>query len=213
MPELRGNGVAKQAGFCRFQQNRIHRCRKVFHRDIGLLPKGLGVAVIDEDRPATGGMRAIDILPAIANLETGSEIDVERGGGAADHSGRRLSAITRLAVFRAGVKADLEPIENANDAREPLVDRFDHRARLLATADVRLIGYHDKKEPGLFQPRTAVRHVLEDLEFVCRIWRVRFSGANGRFVQNAVAVEKNTRLSDSRYFVLSHLVCATLSVG
>jgi hypothetical protein len=69
-------------------------------------------------------------------------------------------------VFRPGVETNFNPIENANDAGELLVNRFHRRAALLAAADIGLVGHHDEKKAGRLEPRAPGRHVLEDLQFV-----------------------------------------------
>ena len=166
--------------------------------------------MIDKDRATAGGVGTIDVAPAITDEKTLAQVDPMRRGRALEHSGRRLSAITWIAMSRTAVKTDFNPIERRKDGPELHVHCFNYLARLRPAAHIRLVRHHDKEEPGIPELLATLDHVRIQLEIVepCR-WIGKSVPDHGP-VEHSIPIQKDGAFS---YFVLSHFVWAALSAG
>lgn len=149
--------------------------------------EGFGVTVVDENGLAAGGVAAIDVAPAIADHEAGSEVDVAFGGGAEEHAGRGLAEVGGGV---AGVPGDFDAVER-KFAEQESVHGFDGFAGLGAAADVGLIGGDDEEKAVLAQQAAGFGDAGEDDEIGERLGRKRFAGAHFGTVQHAIAIEEN----------------------
>src|SRR5205823_157315 len=110
--------ISSTSGVCRAQaalngrqvrcpQDHLDRLTKRLDAPVRRQLELLGVMPIDKNSPAASAMTAIDILPAIANQKTLTQIDLERFRGTQDHSRLRLAAVARIRPLVARVPADL----------------------------------------------------------------------------------------------------------
>ena len=113
--------------------------------------------MIDEDRAAAGGTRAIHVLPAIADHPARGKLDVESRRGALKHAWLGLAALTRLAMLCTRVKANFKTIEDWDQIRQPLINGLNNLACLFSPPNVGLVGDNDEAESSLLEP-LAARH-------------------------------------------------------
>lgn len=166
--------------------------------------------MLDENGAAPGGVRAINIAPAIADEKAPLQIDPPRASRPKQHSRLWFPAIAGIAVPFAGVITNFDRVQGPNCCPQFFVHRFNDLPSLSAAADVWLICNDDQKETGRLQLPATVRGVRVNLEFVqFRRGKGETIADHGR-VENAVAIEKD---GAPFYFVLSHFVCAVFSAG
>jgi hypothetical protein len=120
-----------------------------------------------------------------------------------------------------------------------VMDRLNQRAGQRSASDVGLIRRDDEQKAGTFESGAGLGDARQDLEFCEASWRIGFTVANQRAVDDAVAVQEDrgettanlgcsiaghVSGTESReaivaweaghgHFVLSHFVLATLSFG
>ena len=190
--------------------DRPHGFAKCGDGELGRFAQPFPITVIDENRAATGGVRAIDVAPAIAHKEAALQVDVVSSSGAKQHTGLWFPAIAWFTLAGAGVETDLDAIERGECLTEFGMDRLDCLPALRSAPNVRLIGDHDEKESRVLQLPAPVHDVRIKLELVEIRRRKREAIADYWSIENAVAIEKYGALT---YFVLSHFVCAVFSAG
>ena len=166
--------------------------------------------MIDKDSAAPGGVRAIDVAPAIADEKAALQIDAALGRCPQEHSGLRFPALARIAMARAGVITDLDRIERRNRGAKLRMHRFHGGPALSSATNIRLIADDDEGKPSGFQLSTSLGCSGIQFELLNGRRRKRKAVAHHRVVENSVAIEKNRGLF---YFVLSHFVCAVFSAG
>jgi hypothetical protein len=166
--------------------------------------------MVDENRAATGGMRAIDITPAIANQEAALQVDAMAGSGLQQHSRFRFPASARLAPPAAGVKTNFDPIKRGHSIAQRTMHRLNGFPALGPATDVRLVCDYDEKKSCVLQSLAPFGSVRVKNKLVRASGREGESVANYRLVEHAVAIQKYGR---PIYFVLSHFVCAVFSAG
>src|SRR4029077_21100419 len=88
--------------------------------------------------------------------------------------------------------------------------RLDYLAPLCASVNVGLIRDHDQQKARGIELLTTRGQVFVDFEVLYAGRGIGPALTHERSVEYAVAIEEN---SATRYFVLSHFVCATLSFG
>ena len=186
-------------------EDRPHGFLKCGHGELGLFAQFLAIAVIDENRAATGGVRAIDVAPAIAHKEAALQVDVVSSSGAKEQAGLWFPAIARFTPACAGMETNLDAIQNDESLAEFGVNCLDCLPALRSAPNVRLIRDHDEKESRVLQLPAPVHDVRIKLELVEIRRRKREAIADYWSIENAVAIEKYGALT---YFVLSHFVCA-----
>ncbi len=174
------------------------------------LPKRFVIPVIDEDRATAGGMRTIDIAPAIADQVTFREIDLVRGGGAEEHAGLWFPAIAWRTEFTSRVETNLDAVERWQRRAQLRVHGFDRCLDLSSATYIGLVRDDDKKKARLLQPRAGFRHAIIEHKLIQTLRRIRTPFTHNWPIQYSVAIEKDRAPS---YFVLSHFVCATFSFG
>jgi len=191
-------------------QNSRNRFSECGDDELRLLAQRLAITVIDEDRAATGGVRAINVAPAIANEEAVLQIDIVLRRGAEQHPWLRFPAIAGIVVAFTGVIANFDRIERRNGGPQFFVHRFDHFANLGTAPDIRLIADDNQEKAGRFQFRASLSDAGIKFELLDVRRRKGKTIADHGPVENAVAIEKD---GAPFYFVLSHFVCAVLSAG
>jgi hypothetical protein len=206
METLALSGRAGQAAF----QNDGDRFRKAGNGEVRFLAQWLVIAVIDKNGHAPGGMRAINVPPAIADEKAALQVNVMAGGGAKQQPGLRFPAIARFATTRAGVITNLDRIQRGNRSSELFVDGFNDFPGLSSAPNVRLICDYDQKKAGRFQLRTPIGDARIKLELVKTRGRKGTSIAHDGPVQYPIAIEEYRA---PFYFVLSHFVGAVFSTG
>ena len=89
------------------------------------LPQFLRIAAINENRPATGGVAAIHVAPAVADHPALRQINAQFARGAQQHAGLRLAAIAIRQPF-AGMITNLHAVNRQPAAHfgVNLFDRF-----------------------------------------------------------------------------------------
>src|ERR1043166_350436 len=92
-------------------QDREDSVPEVRHRKLRRLPQRFTIAVINKDRGTAGRVGAIDVPPTITDEEASFQIDSVSCSRALEHAGRRLAAITGIAMSRAAVETNFDPIE------------------------------------------------------------------------------------------------------
>ena len=92
-------------------QNCLNSFLKSRNGKLRLFAQRFAIPVINEDRAAAGRVGTINVPPAITNEEALGQVDAMSGGSALEHTGRRLSAIARIAMSRAAVETNFDPIE------------------------------------------------------------------------------------------------------
>lgn len=191
-------------------QNRRNRFGKTSDGKVWLLSQRFAVIAIDKDRAATGGVRAIDVAPAIADQKAAGEIDAVSLRRAQQHAGLRFSAIARIAMTCPGMKTNFDSVQRGHSRAQRGVHRFDRLTILRSATNVRLVRHDDQKKPGLFKLPAVFSDVGIKLELAKVRGRKRKPVADHRAVENAVAIEKD---GAPVYLVLSHFVCAVFSAG
>jgi hypothetical protein len=191
-------------------EDRPHGFAKCGDGEFGRFAQSLAIAVIDENRAATGGVRAIDVAPAIAHKEAALQVDVMGSSGAKQHTGLWFPAITWFTLAGAAVETDLDAIERGECLTEFGMDRLDCLSALRSAPNVRLIRDHDEKKSRVLQLSAPIHDVRIKLEFAEIRRRKGKPIADYRAIENAVAIEKYGALT---YFVLSHFVCAVFRAG
>ena len=136
-------------------ENRRNRFGKIPDSEVWFLAQRFAITVIDEDRAATGRVRAIDVAPAVANEEAAFQIDAMPLRGAQQHAGLRFSAIARITVTRAGMKTNFDRIQDWDQFRQPLINGLSKLACLFSPPDVGLVGDDDEAESSLLEPLAA----------------------------------------------------------
>ena len=145
----------------RVQQGRGRECRghAVARIDIAFGP--------DQDRWTSGVMRRDGIARIVADIDAAIELKRVLARGAAEHSWRRLAAITIVfGVMRADI--DIDDIDAAlpqTSGHFP-IDVFHRRQINDAAADAGLIGDHDKSVTGLCQLLHRFDIIVEPIEIV-----------------------------------------------
>ena len=177
---------------------------------VGLLAQRLAVAVVDKDGAAASGFRAVDVPPPIADEKTPFQVDVVAAGGAQEHAGLRLPAIARLAVSRARMVTNFDPIQLRHRSPQLLVHGLNDFARLGSASNVRLITDDNHYKAGRFQLPAPFGDTGIKLELLDARRRQRTSIPHYGPVQYPIAIEEYRAFL---YFVLSHFVCAVFSVG
>lgn len=166
--------------------------------------------MLDENRAAAGGVRAIDISPAVTNEKTALQIDRVFGCGVEQHAGLRFPAVARIAMFAPGVVTDFNRVQGRHGGAQFRVHRFDRFPGLGSSTDIRLIGHHNQNKARLFKLRASFRGLGINVELLDPRRRKRKSVTHHRPIENAIPIEKD---GPSLYFVLSHFVCAVFSAG
>jgi hypothetical protein len=105
-------------------QNNGDRFAKCGDGKLRVFAQPLAVPVIDENGAATGGVRAIDVAPAVADEEAAFQIDVVSSSSPQQHPGLWFSAVARFAVAAAGVETNLDSVERGEIRAQPGVYRF-----------------------------------------------------------------------------------------
>ena len=118
--------------------------------------------------------------------------------------------VTRISPISTGVPADFHTRNLRKGLRHFPVHRIHRGTRLRPARYVRLVGYDDEEIAGRFEESAARRDVIINFEIASLLRRIGPAFADNRLVDNTVAIEKDRA---PRYFVLSHLVCATFSFG
>ncbi len=153
------------------------------------LTQCLSVSVVDENRPAAGGVARIDVTPAVAHHPALREVDAQCLSRAQQHS--RLGFAT-IAVGRAlaGMIADLDSV-GCDLPAQVFMERFHGGLPESAASDIGLIRGHDEKEAGLFQFGARFDDAGENLEFLQGRRGIWFAVTGERAVEDAVAVEED----------------------
>jgi len=100
------------------------------------------VTAINENRPATGGMAAIHVAPAVTNHPALCEINAEFACGAQQHARLRFATITIRCTF-TGMIANFHTV-NRKPATHFHMNHFDDFPFEHAPAHIRLIRRHDE---------------------------------------------------------------------
>src|SRR4051812_23043844 len=159
--------------------------------------------MIDKDRAATGGVRAIDVLPAIADHPARGELDVEGRRGALKHARLGLAALTRLAMLRTRVKTNFKTIKDWDQFRQPLINGLNKIACLFSPPDVGLVGDDDKAESSLLEPLAARDGIRRKLQRFRRVRRIGLSISDNRLIKNAVSIQEDATVyrGDQRHAI------------
>src|SRR5436190_11886821 len=99
--------------------------------------------MIDKDSPTAGGMRAIDVAPAIADDKSSFQIDVPGGGGAKEHPGPGFPAIAGFPMARSRVVTDFNGIDRRHGGAKHPVDGVDGFPALSSATDIGLVRHND----------------------------------------------------------------------
>jgi hypothetical protein len=92
-------------------QDRSNSLAKIRNGELGQRSQFFPITAIDENCAATGGMRAIDIAPPVADEETSRQVDLVRCRAAQEHARFWFPAIARVAVSAPGVKTNFDPVK------------------------------------------------------------------------------------------------------
>src|SRR5690348_15846859 len=103
---------------------------------VGPLGTAFGVAAIDPQGTAAGGLAGLDIAPAVADQEADGRIHAVAGGAFDDPARLGLPAGAVIAV----VVIAGDEIGQGELALEELSNGFDRFGRLGAARDIRLVG-------------------------------------------------------------------------
>jgi len=166
--------------------------------------------MIDEDRAAAGGICAINVPPAIAHEVTLRQIDLASGGGAQEHAGFWLPAITRFTEFTSRVETNLDTVEQWQRCAQLRMHGFDGGTALSSAPYIGLVRDDNEEKACILQHRAGVRHALVERKLIHALRRTRTPFSHDGPVQDSVAIEKDRAPS---YFMLSHFVSAILSFG
>ena len=174
---------------------------------VGRVTQRLIVGIVDENRPAAGGVARVDVAPAIADHPALRQIDVQFFGGAEQHSRLWFAAIA-VGSTLAGMIADLDSIQS-DPLTQVFMERFHGGLGQSTAADVWLVRGDDEKETGLLQPGARFDDAWENLEFLQHRRRVGLAVTGEGAVDDAIAVQED----GPPHFVPSHLVRFTFNFG
>ncbi len=177
-----------------------------------------GIAPVNENRFATGGMATVHVPPAVADHPTLRQINVQFARDAEQHSGLGLATIAVGQTFTR-MKANFHTV-NRQLRRHVRVDFFDDFLFQGAAANIGLVRGDDKQKISGFQFGQSCGNFRENFKLCERRGRKRFSITLQGAVDDTIAVKKNCAphfrfpLSAFRFhFVDSHFVCATFNLG
>jgi len=139
------------------------------------------------------------------------EVNFHLSRGAQQHARLRLPAIafgfalSRMKTDFDAVEWKLPPHFGVNGLDQFFFDR--------AATYVRLICGNDEQKTGGLQFGARFGNAGENFKFCEGSWRIRLAVMRQRAIDDAIAIQKNGAFEFGIYFVLSHLVCPTLSFG
>src|ERR1017187_7034627 len=90
-------------------ENYVRSLGQIASGKIRFLLQLLGIAAINENSFAAGGMAAINVAPAIADHPASREVNVQLARGAAQHAGLGLAAIAIRRAL-AGMKTNFHAV-------------------------------------------------------------------------------------------------------
>ena len=204
--------------FTRHCQNAIGGFQQALDAAIRRLSQWLIVVVINQNRPASGGVTAIDVAPAIANHETLPEVDAEFLCCPQQHPRTRLPAIA-FGRALARMVTNLDTIQRQCLAHVSMESLHGFLARRPST-DIGLVGCDHEEKACRFELRARLQDTGQNLELFRARWRIRLPVANQSAIDDPIAVEKDGTLEfeirTSKFglhFTPSHFVRFTFSLG
>ena len=172
-------------------QDRRHGFAKSGDGEFRLLAQRLAITVIDENGAATGGVRAIDVAPAVTDHPARGKIDVESRRGALKHARLGLAALTRLAMLCTRVKTNFKTIEDWDQFRQPLINGLNKLACLFSPPDVGLVGDDDEEESSLLELIAARDDIGRKLQLFRRVRRKGRSISDNGLIKDAVPIQED----------------------
>ncbi len=157
---------------------------------MGFLPELLRIAAINENRPASGGMAAINVPPAVAHHPALRQVNAQGLRRPQQHAGFGLAAVA-VGCALARMIANFHAV-NGQLLAHAGVDGFDYFPLECVATNVGLVGHHHEQKTGLFQLCTGGGNLGENFKFVQVPGRIRFAVTLQCAVDDAIAVKKNS---------------------
>src|SRR2546429_4065261 len=159
----------------RVAQNNLRGLDQIRGREVRPLPQRLLISVIDKGRAAAGGIRAVDVAPAITDQITLRQLDPVRGSGAEEQAGLWLPAIARLAEFTSRMETNLDAIERGQRRAQLRMHGFDGGTALRSAPHIGLVCDDNQEKACILQDRAGLLHTIVKRKLVYALRRIRVS--------------------------------------
>jgi hypothetical protein len=148
---------------------------------------GLAERSVEQHTAAAGGLSCRNIAPSIPDHEAALKVETPLSSGREEQTGFRFAAFTTI----GRIVVASECIEQWELLAQLFVDGLNHRARLPAASDIRLVGYHHQRKSRRPQPPHSLWNLRQQLQFI-DIQRRSSSAVLGECpIQHSIAIQEN----------------------